>query len=281
MAQGKATIDHDKIKSWVEQHGGCPAHVKGSGSGDDPGILRIDFTGFSGKHTLEEISWDEFFDAFEDNKLAFLYQDDEKSRFSKLVSRDSAKLDGDGGRATKGGAKTGKKKTAASKSKSKSAVNALKLLEQQHREVEELFEKIEGAKSASQKERIFVKIADALAAHAKIEETMFYPAAFADKTESELREAVEEHLGAKRLIADLLSMEATHPQFDAKVTVLKEMIEHHVKEEEKTLFPMVRKLDVEDLDVLGSKMQQRYMQLIKTDPRNEVPKETQSAVTPF
>ncbi|HEX7114187.1 MAG TPA: hypothetical protein VF193_03565 [Steroidobacter sp.] len=81
----KATTDHETIRSWVESHGGCPARVKRTGSNDDPGILRIDFPGFSGQDSLEQISWEEFFDWFDRNELALLYQDE--NRFNKLVSR--------------------------------------------------------------------------------------------------------------------------------------------------------------------------------------------------
>jgi hypothetical protein len=86
----KATIDHDTIRKWVQKHGGCPAHVKSTGDKNDPGILRIDFPGFSGQKTLEEISWEQFFAAFEDNELAFVYQDG-NSRFNKLVHRQTVK----------------------------------------------------------------------------------------------------------------------------------------------------------------------------------------------
>ena len=89
MSAAKATVDHDTIRRWVEQHGGCPAHVKGTGGKQDPGILRIDFTGFSGQESLEKISWDEFFDSFDANELAFLYQDE--GRFNKLVRRDTVR----------------------------------------------------------------------------------------------------------------------------------------------------------------------------------------------
>ena len=89
MSSAKATIDHDTIRTWVEQHGGCPAHVKDTGSKDDPGILRIDFPGFSGQQSLEKISWDTFFEYFDDNELAFLYRDE--NRFNKLVNRDTVK----------------------------------------------------------------------------------------------------------------------------------------------------------------------------------------------
>lgn len=95
MAESKQTIDHDEIRNWVEERGGKPARVKNTDKAGEGGLLRIDYPGFTGKDTLEEISWVEFFDAFEKNNLAFLYQDETKdgkeSRFSKLIDRDSAK----------------------------------------------------------------------------------------------------------------------------------------------------------------------------------------------
>ena len=87
------TTNHEQIKQWVEERGGNPARVKGTESKNSAGLLRIDYPGFSGEQRLEEISWEEFFDAFDKNGLAFLYQDktaDGKlSRFSKLIDRDS------------------------------------------------------------------------------------------------------------------------------------------------------------------------------------------------
>jgi len=89
------TTDHEQIKQWVEERGGNPARVKGTESKNSPGLLRIDYPGFSGEERLEEITWEEFFEGFDKNKLAFLYQDktaDGKlSRFSKLIDRDTAK----------------------------------------------------------------------------------------------------------------------------------------------------------------------------------------------
>ena len=85
----KVTTDQDEIRRWVEERGGHPAHVKGTNEDEGVGILRIDYPGFSGEDTLEQISWEEFFKSFEENKLAFLYDDDKESRFSKLISRDS------------------------------------------------------------------------------------------------------------------------------------------------------------------------------------------------
>jgi hypothetical protein len=84
----KTTTDHQEIRRWVESKGGYPAHVKRTGKKDDPGVLRIDFPGFSGEETLSELSWDEWFKAFDSNRLAFVYQP--SSRFSKLVSRSAS-----------------------------------------------------------------------------------------------------------------------------------------------------------------------------------------------
>src|SRR5690349_15133472 len=73
---GKAvtTIDHEEIQQWVESHGGHPATVQSTANeGRAGGVLRIDFPGFSGKQSLREISWDEWFQIFDQRKLAFLY----------------------------------------------------------------------------------------------------------------------------------------------------------------------------------------------------------------
>lgn len=92
-SESKTTTDHDEIRKWVEERKGKPATVKRTGSSSDPGILRIDFPGYSGEESLEEISWEEFFRQFEESKLAFLYQEETKdgkqSRFSKFVSREN------------------------------------------------------------------------------------------------------------------------------------------------------------------------------------------------
>lgn len=89
----QTTTDHDTIRRWAEQRGAKPACVKGTGAKDDPGIIRLDFPGYSGGDSLEEISWDEWFEKFEEQGLALLYQDEtgggEQSNFNKLVSRES------------------------------------------------------------------------------------------------------------------------------------------------------------------------------------------------
>ena len=90
----KTTTDHDEIRRWAEERGGKPTHVKGTGSSGDAGLLRIDFPGYTGEGKLEPISWDDFFEKFDEQQLALVYQDKtadgQKSNFNKLVSRDTA-----------------------------------------------------------------------------------------------------------------------------------------------------------------------------------------------
>jgi hypothetical protein len=93
MSRAKPTIDHDEIRQWAEARNAKPAHVKGTGRGkNDIGMIRLDFPGYSGEQSLEHISWDDWFKAFDDNNLALLIQetiDEHQSNFNKLVSRDT------------------------------------------------------------------------------------------------------------------------------------------------------------------------------------------------
>ena len=89
-AQTKTTTDHDEIRRWVEEHGGKPAVVRQTKNGEG-GVLRIDFPGGAGEDELEPVSWDEWFEIFDSNRLALLYQEQkaggEDSTFFKLVRR--------------------------------------------------------------------------------------------------------------------------------------------------------------------------------------------------
>ncbi len=91
MSDAKTTTDHDEIKRWAEERDGKPASVKGTEDGDEAGILRFDFPGGAGEDKLEHISWEDWFEKFDDSKLALLYQeekaDGEGSTFFKLVNR--------------------------------------------------------------------------------------------------------------------------------------------------------------------------------------------------
>jgi hypothetical protein len=90
-SESHTTTEHDEIRRWVEEHDGSPASVRGTENGDGAGVLRIDFPGGAGEDQLEHISWDEWFEKFDGEKLAFLYQEQkasgEDSTFFKLVSR--------------------------------------------------------------------------------------------------------------------------------------------------------------------------------------------------
>ncbi len=89
--ESKQTTDRDVIRRWAEERGGRPASVKGTEDGGEAGVLRIDLPGGAGEESFEHISWDDWFEKFEEKKLAFLYQeqkaDGEQSTFFKLVSR--------------------------------------------------------------------------------------------------------------------------------------------------------------------------------------------------
>ena len=139
-------------------------------------------------------------------------------------------------------------------------MDAIKLLTEQHREVEELFEKFEKAGENAMKKKLDLcrRIADALAVHATIEEKIFYPATKDARTEELLQEAVEEHLAAKRIIADVVEENFDgDEELAAKMSVLKEQVEHHVEEEEEELFPKVKKArSQEELEDMGQRMQQ-------------------------
>lgn len=157
-------------------------------------------------------------------------------------------------------------------------MEATKLLKKQHEEVKDLFEQFEAAEKDSEKQELFDRIADDFAAHGEIEEKIFYPAVYVGQLKDKLQEAVEEHLVAKRVAADLLQMEPSDEQFDAKMKVLKELIEHHVEEEEGELFPLVRQSFArEELDALGEQMEQMFAQLQEDEPRQQIPSETDHA----
>ncbi len=100
MAQGTTTTttDHEAIRKWVEDRGGWPSSVKrtrGQRGKSDPGIIRVDFPGFSGEGSLDRIEWDDFFKKLDENKLAFVYQEEtsggEKSNFNKIVKQATTK----------------------------------------------------------------------------------------------------------------------------------------------------------------------------------------------
>jgi hypothetical protein len=141
--------------------------------------------------------------------------------------------------------------------------DATHLLIADHRTVEDLFEQFDKASGQSRKRDIANRICTELKIHTMIEEEIFYPALDGHIDEDLLREAYVEHDGAKVLINEIVDGSPDEEFYDAKVTVLKEQIEHHVKEEEKmrdNMFQQARAAAV-DLDELGAKMLARREEL--------------------
>jgi hypothetical protein len=152
-------------------------------------------------------------------------------------------------------------------------LDALQLLSADHRKVEALFEEFENAEGASKKQELVLQICTELKVHAMIEEEIYYPAIRGKVEDDALDEAYVEHDGAKMLINDLETAEPDEDFYDAKVSVLQEQIEHHVKEEEKqrdNLFSQTRKADV-DLQALGAQLAARKAELIALAERGELP----------
>jgi hypothetical protein len=144
-------------------------------------------------------------------------------------------------------------------------LDALALLKQDHREVEDLFEQFEKASGDGKKEKIARQICTELKVHAMIEEEIFYPALRGKIDDDDIDEAYVEHDGAKVLINDIEAGSPDDQFYEAKVKVLKEEIEHHIKEEEKerdSIFSQARKTDV-DLDALGAQMAARKAELMQ------------------
>ncbi|CAN5747366.1 hemerythrin domain-containing protein [soil metagenome] len=156
--------------------------------------------------------------------------------------------------------------------------DAIALLKADHRKVEDLFEKFEKARS-DRKEALAKQICTELSVHATIEEEVFYPAC-KDQIEDQdlLEESYVEHDGAKVLIAEIMGSRPDAEFYDAKVKVLSEMIEHHVKEEEKRsegLFAQAKEAGL-DIEALGESMMQRKEQLLAQFSRGLPPPQTRS-----
>ena len=141
--------------------------------------------------------------------------------------------------------------------------DAIALLKADHRQVEGWFEDFEKARTSDRKQELANQICAALKVHTTIEEEIFYPAFFEATEEEDLyNEAQVEHDGAKYLIKKIEGSGPNDELFDAQVTVLSEMIKHHVNEEEKRdgMFAKARSSDM-DLEALGAQLASRKAEL--------------------
>lgn len=143
-----------------------------------------------------------------------------------------------------------------SKTTSKTSPSALQVLKDDHREVEDLFSQFEklGPRANKSRETIVERVIESLSAHASVEELVFYPAIRRHilPAQSAVLEALEEHHIVKWTMSELENMSATDERYIAKMTVLIEMVRHHVREEEHDMFPIVRDgMSRSDLEALG------------------------------
>jgi hemerythrin superfamily protein len=155
--------------------------------------------------------------------------------------------------------------------------DAITLLSADHAKVKKLFKEFQDLKeedgSAEDKSALVTQICSELKVHAEIEEEIFYPAVRKAIDDGDLMdEALVEHAGAKELIAQLEDMSPDDELYDAKVTVLGEQIQHHVKEEEGEMFPKAKKAKV-DGEALGVQMTERKAELMaELESDDEAPK---------
>jgi hemerythrin superfamily protein len=131
------------------------------------------------------------------------------------------------------------------------------LLKRQHRQVESLFKKLLKTEDADERQTLVEEIRRNLALHMRLEEEVFYPAVRqveTKKAEETVLEAYEEHHVTKLAMEELPRVDPSDERFHAKVTVLQELVKHHVEEEEKEMFRLAKKLGQEELDALGEQM---------------------------
>ena len=164
----------------------------------------------------------------------------------------------------KNGSRMTRRASSSASSSSGRPQDAIALLKADHREVKALFAEYDKAEEDTKKQDLADRICGALKVHTRVEEEFLYPAAY-DALDQDgddlLDEAEVEHACAKALIAEIEAMSVGEPLFDAKVKVLGEYIDHHVKEEEGELFPECKDADM-DLKALGAAMAARKAELM-------------------
>jgi hemerythrin HHE cation binding domain-containing protein len=170
---------------------------------------------------------------------------------------------------------TSNRKTASAKSRTSSSAktsskveDAISLLTSDHDKVKKQFKQYDKLTDENEKQALAREICMELTVHTKLEEEIFYPAVRPEiKDDDLMNEAVVEHATAKDLIAQIESMAPSDPMYDAKVTVLGEYIDHHVKEEQDEMFPKVKKHAKKtnlDLAELGQRMKIRKQELMRS-----------------
>ncbi|HUC12218.1 MAG TPA: hemerythrin domain-containing protein [Stellaceae bacterium] len=149
----------------------------------------------------------------------------------------------------------------------KSATDALQLLEEDHRKVEELFDEYDEMSGDDQRRgELADQICRELTVHAQIEEEIFYPRAREATKDNELiDEAIVEHASVKHLIKEIEEIEPGEELFDARIRVLEEMVKRHIQEEEEELFPELTAAGM-DIDAVGEELARRKQELMAELP---------------
>ncbi|MFP4106830.1 MAG: hemerythrin domain-containing protein [Phycisphaerae bacterium] len=213
MSNAHVTTDHATIKDWAKTRGGKPAEVEGTGD-EDPGVLRIEFPDYSGCEKLKRIQWPSFFKKFDEKDLALLYQETtdqgEISRFCKFVY-----------------APTG----------------VLEKLHEEHGQIRQLLEKMSDTtqNAVKTRPRMVEELEEKIVPHMVGEEKIFYKAMKKHATKEQMPTALEgyeEHRLARKALKRLKKADPDTPDWDARQKVLKEVVEHHIEEEESELFEM-------------------------------------------
>jgi Hemerythrin HHE cation binding domain len=142
-------------------------------------------------------------------------------------------------------------------------MNATALLKKQHKDVRGLFEEVLAVEDPESRRQLCERIGQELMVHTKIEEEIFYPAVreLGEKGEEMVAEAFEEHHVVDLVLAELPEVDPEDERFHAKMTVLQELVDHHVKEEEKEMFKLAQKIGKTELAELGERMEARAEEL--------------------
>lgn len=157
--------------------------------------------------------------------------------------------------------------------------NALDLLIEQHDTIDQLIAQLTDAQIAEERKAlIFRTLADTIAAHAAIEETIFYPEVQAKGAGALVREALGEHTAIKRELADLVLSELDDPQFAVRLQILQAQLEHHARKQEGGMFRRVRELmSGGELARLGARMRELFEQLLSEEPARDIPRQAHEA----
>jgi hemerythrin superfamily protein len=142
-------------------------------------------------------------------------------------------------------------------------MKATDLLKEQHKEVMDLFESVLDTEDAEERQTLMDEIVEKLRVHSRIEEEIFYPAVReeGDKGEEMVLEALEEHHVVDLVLGELPSLDPEDERFEAKMTVLCELVSHHAEEEEKEMFKLARKLGADALERVGERLEARGNEL--------------------